>query len=115
MTRAAGEWEEPIALELARAQAARLAGNEGMARVCSRRAAGLALRARRTPGGGGDPDALALLRGMMAEEGAPDEVRRAAERLTSRVRPDFTPAHPHDPIEDARTIIRYCRGAGPLA
>jgi hypothetical protein len=113
MTRGAGEGRERIALELSRAEEARLAGNEGMARVCSRRAAGMALGARRVVRGGRDEDALALLRGVASEEGVPQEVRKAAERLTARVRPDFTPAHSHDPIEDARTIIRYCTGAEP--
>jgi hypothetical protein len=115
MTRTAAEREEPIALELARAEAARRAGNEGMARVCARRAAGMALRLRHASGGEGNRDALVLLRDVAGEEGAPEGVRRAAERLIARVRADFTPAHPHDPIEDARTIIRHCAGTGPLA
>lgn len=36
-------WHTDYTQELARAQSARLAGNEGMARVCARRAAGIVI------------------------------------------------------------------------
>jgi hypothetical protein len=37
-------WYSDYTQEMARAQAARLAGNEGMARVCARRAAGIVIK-----------------------------------------------------------------------
>ena len=98
-----------IETELAQAQKAREAGNEGQARVCSRRAAGIAIREfyrkREEAGWGGD--AMKQLQRLQADESVPEEVRRAAERLTTKV--DFEHKLPFgdDPIEDARKIIVY--------
>ncbi|MGH2523812.1 MAG: hypothetical protein ACRDH2_15005, partial [Anaerolineales bacterium] len=65
---------EAIEKELARAQEAREAGNEGQARVCARRAAGLAIRAwyqqRDGPGWGGD--AMKQLGRLQADERVPE-------------------------------------------
>ena len=38
------DWKEKLQKEFERAQIARASGNEGQARVCARRAAGIAIR-----------------------------------------------------------------------
>ena len=60
-----------------------------------------------TPG-----DAVSLLRSLETTPDVPEDIRKAAGRLISRVNPDFTPAHPEDPIEDARLIIGFCMRTG---
>ena len=90
-----------IEAELARAETARAEGNEGMARVCARRAAGLAV------GGGPRLSAVDRLRALAADGTVPGEVRQAAERLTARLRPDHTLPFEADPLEDARLIVRH--------
>lgn len=101
-----------IATELAAAQLAREEGKEGMARVSARRAAGAAIAAWDPESRSRTPDAVALLRLLESAPGIPHDVRNAAGRLISRVNPDFTPPHPEDPIDDARTIISFCLGKG---
>ena len=103
-----------IATDLAAAQLAREEGKEGMARVCARRGAGRAISAWIK--GGGEMkrpgDAVSLLRSLETTPDVPEDIRKAAGRLISRVNPDFTPAHPEDPIEDARLIIGFCMRTG---
>jgi hypothetical protein len=93
--------------ELQMAEESRQKGNEGRARVCARRAAGIAigfyfevLTKASAP-----KSAYSLLQ-WLSEQGQNDlEIRRAAQRLTVRVSPDHTLPHPEDPIADARLII----------
>ena len=98
---------ERIDAELRAAEAARSAGNEGRARVCARRAAGLAAgswlaRSGEAPHGSSVYDRL---RRLQRAPGLPDELRRAAARLTTRVTEGHTLPHPEDPLEDARRLI----------
>jgi hypothetical protein len=90
------------------AQAAGL-GNEGMVRVCARRAAGAAIsywrQTHRRVGWG--IDALHQLQGLSAERTLPQPVREAATRLSTRVTPQFTSGFPTDPVEDSRIIINH--------
>lgn len=101
-----------IADELARGREAQAAGNAGQARVCARRAAGLALKAwyqaRDDVFWGGD--ALTQLLRLQAESAVPEAVRAAAARLTTKV--DFDHALPFtdDPLTDAALIIAYVQG-----
>lgn len=98
---------EKIEQELTQARRAREAGNEGQARVCARRAAGLAIKAwyqrRDGPGWGGD--ALTQLKRLQGDESVPEHIRQAAMRLTTKV--DFEHKLPfeEDAVEDARGII----------
>ena len=98
-----------IEAELAQAQKAREAGNEGQARVCARRAAGIAIREwyRRRLGTGWHGDALKQLQRLQADALAPENVREAARRLTIRVDFDHTLPFEADPIEDARGIVEF--------
>jgi len=99
--------QAPVEKELAQAHKARAMGNEGQARVCARRAAGIAIREwyRRRLGTGWHGDALKQLQRLQADALAPENVREAARRLTTRVDFDHTLPFEDDPIEDARRII----------
>lgn len=107
MTRA--ETVEEIEKELSIARRARGIGNEGMVRVCARRAAGGALRfwlsshPRHTWTG----DVIRQLQGLSKEESVPVEVRAAAGRLTARVTHQFESPHSQDPLADCKTIVDF--------
>ena len=98
-----------IEQELAVAEAAWKAANEGKARVCARRAVGLAtdwwldrLPVRRWRG-----DAMEHLRQIQRQPSFPLPVRQAAERLSTPVpRRDAAP-FTTEPLADARVIIEY--------
>ena len=100
------DWQSLIQAEFDKAQQARDRGNEGQARVCARRAAGIAAReyyARlgrtvRTPGA---YDVLTLL----VEDGSlADDLRQAASYLTLRVSQDFKLPINVDLIAVARSL-----------
>lgn len=96
---------EQIEAELALARAARAGGNEGKARVCARRAAGLAIKeCYGWPG-----DALKRLKRLQVEPGVPAAVREAAQRLTTKVDQNHKVPFDNDPIEDALLIIAHRR------
>jgi HEPN domain-containing protein len=85
------DWQSEIQAELEKAQQARARGKEGQARVCARRAAGIAAReyfARR-----GDPprtsSAYDLLRLVADDPALPAELRESAHHLTLRVDEQF--------------------------
>jgi hypothetical protein len=95
-----------IQAELDLAEAARAAGNEGRARVCARRAAGMAARQYFLRQGieTGAFIAYTLL-SMLAE--VPDldpQVIGAAQDLTRRVDPDFRLPSGMDLIAEARAL-----------
>jgi hypothetical protein len=104
MTREQGH--DSIRNEMSAAHEARAKGNEGMVRVCARRAAGIAiafwLQQHPRPW---RADAVSRLRSIHTEPDLPESIRAAAGRLAARVRGDFTPAFPEDPLNDAWTII----------
>jgi hypothetical protein len=92
--------------------ASRAAGNEGRARVCARRAAGLGLSMAR--GGSGRPNAYDLLRHAAVDQTLPESVRLAAVRLSVRVTQAHRLPHGEDPLADARLILEALGfGYGP--
>jgi len=101
-----------IQQELAAARQARQAGNPGRARVCARRAAGLAIRAwyqaREGPGWGGD--AMKQLKRLAADPAAVTPARAAAQRLLTKVDFDHKLPFDEDPLDDARVIIEAVQG-----
>jgi hypothetical protein len=99
-----------VAHEMELADAAMAAGRSGRARVCARRAAGLAARPLLELLGASPRGASAMeaLRALAALEGLPVGVRQAAGRLTTRVTEEFNLPHPQDPLEDARAVIQAC-------
>ena len=95
--------------ELDAAEIAQAEENPGRARVCARRAAGLAIRAhyQRQDGPGWTGDAMKQLVRLRADQDVPLKVRQAAVRLTTKVDLDHPLPFDDDPVEDARKIIHY--------
>jgi len=98
-----------IEKEFTHGEQARKKGNEGMVRVCARRAAGVAiaywLESHRRDGWG--IDAMNQLRNLQFDESMPQSVREAALRLTTKITEQFTSAFHTDPIQDSKIIIDY--------
>ena len=92
-----------ISLELDHAREAHAAGNAGQARVCARRAAGWAIR----PRSGFSGDAIKQLKWLQGDVTAPEAVRAAALRLTTKVDTDHHLPFDNDPVEDAQLIIAF--------
>jgi len=98
-----------IERELAAAGAAIQAGNDGKARVCARRAVGLAAEAwlarhqdRQWRG-----DAMEYLRQIQQDAIFPASIREAAERLSTPVPKQHEASFTADPIADAKLIIAH--------
>jgi hypothetical protein len=101
------EIKSRIEAELTRGEAARRAGLEGRARVCARRAAGVAARAYLeqrglNPPGTSATDVLAFLRNL---PGVGPEIRRVAEHMLARVDEAFTLPVEIDLLGEARWLV----------
>jgi hypothetical protein len=96
-----------IEAELENAERARLAGNEGRARVCARRAAGIAARDFLTRRGLRlrNTSAYAALQVLAEFPSLPPDLRLAAIHLTTVVTGAFTLPVEVDLISDARKLI----------
>jgi hypothetical protein len=102
-------WKIYINRELSRAKQARREGNEGMARVCARRAAGIALKEffnrhnvrplSVTPYG-----YIEIFRELPE---TPARIKKIANHLTLRVMPDSSLPVEADLIQDAWQLIAY--------
>ena len=95
-----------ILTELETAEQARARGNEGRARVCARRAAGIAVREYLTrqgirPPSGSAYDLLTLLKG---EASLSPDLRTIASHLTLRVNEEFKLPVDADLVAEARTF-----------
>jgi hypothetical protein len=97
-----------IEMELERARLAHLDGNQGMARVCCRRAAGEAIRecAEDFPGQDFGQNAMSALDQLSRNTGIPTEVREAAMRLRGK-NDGGVENFSADPIRDAETILSF--------
>jgi HEPN domain-containing protein len=100
------DWQAALKVEFERAEQARQRGNEGQARVCARRAAGIAAReyyARR-----GEivrtPSAYDLLRRLAQAPQLSVELRQAAGYLTLRVDEEFKLPAGIDLLAEARSL-----------
>lgn len=106
------EWVHKFGSEIANAQAARQAGNEGKARVCARRAAGLVaaeyLHRNQLPLSG--PSAYDHLRRLQSLPGLPIQTAEIVERLLLRVSKDFNLPVQADLIEDTLQLKRILIG-----
>jgi hypothetical protein len=96
-----------IEAEFVHAHYSRAKGNEGRARVCARRAAGLAIgiffeqcMSKSPP-----KSAYSLLQWFSQREEIPEHLKLSAQRLTERVTPEYKLPHNEDPIEDAQRIV----------
>lgn len=102
-------YPDEIQRELTTAQEAASEGNEGKSRVCARRAAGFAISLFITtharPGWG--TDALGQLQHLKDDATLPEDIRKAATRLTTRITDRFQYPFSTDPIADARLIVDH--------
>lgn len=103
---------QAIDAELQNAYAWRQDGNEGRARVCARRAAGIAIGTyyRAQTGEPASSNAYNLLRWLAKHTHASLQIRQAARRLTSHVTAEHNLPHPEDPLDDAELIIEKILG-----
>ncbi len=102
------DWtKSKIAVELGQAEKSRREGYEGRARVCARRAAGIAIREYFLRHG--IPEATGSTLGLIHEfvnlPDLPEEMRRSAEILILRVDESFQLPLEVDLIAVARTLI----------
>jgi HEPN domain-containing protein len=95
-----------IDAEFEKAERARTRGNEGQARVCARRAAGIAIREYLTHKGIRPPSASAidLLNLIKDEPQLSPRLKRIADHLTLRVTEEFNLPIQVDLIAEGRTF-----------
>jgi hypothetical protein len=107
------DWQNSFEAEITRAESARAKKNEGQARVCARRAAGIVLREYFIRSGIPVPSTSAMdLLNLLAEQPhlSPD-VKRAVSLLTLRVDEGFKLPADADLIAEARKL---CEALLPL-
>jgi HEPN domain-containing protein len=97
-------WQTEIQAEFERAAQARGRGNEGQARVCARRAAGIAIREYLTRRGVRPPSVSAydLLNLIKEDTLLSSDLRLIADHLTVRVTEEFKLPVDVDLIEEAK-------------
>jgi HEPN domain-containing protein len=97
-------WHAQINAELEKAEEARARGNEGQARVCARRAAGIAVREYLTRQRIRPPSASAydMLNLLKEEPNLSADLKRIADHLTLRVTEEFKLPLDVDLIAEAR-------------
>jgi hypothetical protein len=85
------DWRAQIQVEFEKAEKARYHGNEGQARVCARRAAGIAAREYFTRRGRSvrTPSSYDLLNLLVEDLSLSDDLRQWAKYLTLRVNEEF--------------------------
>lgn len=100
------DWQAQIELELEKAEQARARGNEGQARVCARRAAGIAIREHLTRQGIRPPSVSAydLLNFLKSDPQLSAELKLIVDHLTLRVNEEFKLPVNADLIAEARTF-----------
>ena len=100
------EWKEKIKVEFSRAEAARAKGNEGQARVCARRAAGIAIREYYARRGQSvrTPSAYDLLQLIADEPQLAPELKQSATYLILRVNEEFKLPVDVDLVDEARKL-----------
>lgn len=84
-------------------------GNQGKARVCARRACAAIidfwLKDHKEFKWGNH--AIGFLEGIRDENSLPENIRRAAERLTAKVDKNFSTGYNENPLDDAKLIIEF--------
>ncbi len=96
--------------ELNDARTSRMQANEGRARVCARRAAGWAIEGLYDAGEAeplAEANAYRYLQWFAGQEQFPENLRNAANRLTTKVDEDFNLPFEEDPLEDAELIVGW--------
>lgn len=95
--------------ELKLAEQAITVDNIGKARVCVRRACGIAIEywLKFNPNKKWGLSAISMLDNLQNDFAIPEEIREAAKRLTKKVNQNFETGVEVDPIKDGETIIEY--------
>ena len=98
------DWQSEIQAEFDRAAQARQRDNEGQARVCARRAAGIAVREYLSRRGILPPSASAydLLNLVQEDQSLPSDLKQIAAHLTVRVTGEFKLPVDVDLVSEAR-------------
>lgn len=98
-----------IKIEFDRAEQARAKGNEGQARVCARRAAGIVIREYFTRRGTHIPSTSAydLLNLLKDDPLLPSDLKMVADHLTVRVTEEFKLPIQADLIAEARSLCNW--------
>ena len=98
--------QEQIQAEFERAAQARARGNEGQARVCARRAAGIAAREYLMRQGKiiRTPSAYDMLNLLAEDQSLSDELRQIAGNLTLRVNEEFKLPPDMDLMAEAKKL-----------
>ena len=106
------DWKARLQTEFERAEAARVRGNEGQARVCARRAVGIAIREYYARRGQvvRTPSAYDLLQLLSKESYLSPDIKQAAAYLTLRVTEEFKLPIDVDLLAEARKL---CDGLLP--
>ena len=101
------DWQTQIDSEFEKAEQARARGNEGQARVCARRAAGIAIREYLTRQGIRPPSVSAydLLNLLKDDPDLSADLKLIADHLTLRVTEEFKLPVDADLIAEAR---KFC-------
>ena len=101
------DWQTDIEAEFEKAEQARARGNEGQARVCARRAAGIAIREYLTRRGIRPPSVSAydLLNLLKEDPRLSSDLKLIADHLTLRVTEEFKLPVDADLIAEAR---KFC-------
>jgi HEPN domain-containing protein len=102
------DWQTDIDAEFEKAEQARARGNEGQARVCARRAAGIAIREYLTRGGSRplSTSAYDLLNLIKEDASLSPDLKRIADHLTLRVTEEFKLPVDADLVAEAR---KFCK------
>lgn len=109
---------QPIQTELRRAYAARESGQDGLARVCARRAAGWAIRAHLNLQGIDlkTPSAFEYIKHLRAASGNPPNVQKVLDYLTQRVAKEniaedsYWPLPEVDLVQEAHWLVEEMLG-----
>jgi hypothetical protein len=106
------DWQSDIQAEFARAAQARQRNNEGQARVCARRAAGIAVREYLSRRGTHPPSSSAydLLNLVKEDPFLPADLKQIAEHLTVRVTEEFKLPVDVDLVAEARDLCERLLG-----
>jgi HEPN domain-containing protein len=100
------DWKTQMNAEFEKAEQARARGNEGQARVCARRAAGIAIRENLLRQGVRPPSVSAydLLNLLKEDPDLAPDLKEIADHLTLRVTEEFKLPVNADLVAEARTF-----------
>lgn len=100
------KWKQAFEKELSMAEQAREAGNEGMARVCSRRAAGIVIKefTKRLQLPNPGSNALECLKHLQNIQDVPPRAHEIAGFLLTRVNSDHELPFETDLIQETRNL-----------